>query len=195
MTVIKLIESLSKFFDLQDDLSVLLSSGSLENETEKGKAEFYKIVLSINNTCEYLASFEKFCLLNSEQVAVENGEINLSLLQNRFYKLIKLTNVIDKRLKCDLTNKKLILKDKSVSLANIVYSYLPSVVSNPNDNIDINLSITNKTFLMGVMANYCFVCGLFDDGFMYQEIFEKELSEIGSKKIKGFVMPNHKRWE
>ena len=76
-----------------------------------------------------------------------------------------------------------------------MYSYLPSVVSNPNDNIDINLSITNKTFLMGVMANYCFVCGLFDDGFMYQEIFEKELSEIGSKKIKGFVMPNHKRWE
>lgn len=166
-------------------------SGESEEISEEVKLEFEKVLSAINIVVENICC-ESIPLKTQEEIVFDsNGCFDLSNLSKKINGVYAVYNpnktkkyaykILDEVLVCDCVGR-----------AKIEYFYLPEKVESLSDKICVDTRVTGKAFVMGVVAEYCFINGLFDDASVWQERFEKAIKNC-SKINKHLLLPR-KRW-
>ena len=184
MTVIEILESVGLYLDLTDDFKSF-SSGTGEI-TEEVELEVNKILKAINNVIEQL-SFNFLNFKTQETVLIEDKNFDLGLLSHKLLKVCSLKiKSNNKKLKFEIDGN--YIKTDFDGYVDIEYFYVPNKVMNLNDKILIDSKISESVFVLGVIAEYCFINGLFDDAKVWEEKFLKELNKV-IKFNKNFYLP------
>lgn len=184
MTVIEILESVGLYLNLTDDFKSF-SSGTGEI-TEEVELEVNKILKAINNVIEQLA-FNFLNFKTQETVLIEDKNFDLSLLSHKFLKVCKLESELNnKKLKFEIDGN--YIKTDFNGNAVMEYFYIPDKVTKLNDKILIDSKVSESVFVLGVITEYCFINGLFDDAKVWEEKFLKELNKV-IKFNKNFYLP------
>ena len=188
MIVLDVLKDVSLYLNLTDNFAPLLTgSGSL---SEENKLEFEKILLSINNVNRSLSS-KIAPLKNQEIVLIENNKFDLSLLKKNLNYICCVKDISSfSRQKFNVFD--LELNTNFSGLARVEYFYFPPKVVDENSPVERNRTINDKTFVLGVIAEYCFINGLFDDAEIWESRFLAEIDKNFVVK-KSFELPK-KRW-
>ena len=188
MTVEEVLKTVSLYLDKYEVFEDYFTNNEL-NASEDVKIEFEKILCAINNICVKIAD-NLNVLKFREKLKVENFKINFNKLSKK-YKTIKKIITVE-------GNKRLSFKkfDDYIYInfdgeVYVEYIYFPDKLKSISDEI-VFKNINIRTFALGVISEYCFMIGLFDDAQIWEERF---LTEIKSKGdfYNGFVMPR-KKW-
>ena len=188
MIVLDVLKDVSLYLNLTDNFAPILNkTGEL---TEENKLEFDKILLAINNVSRSVAT-KIAPLKNQEVVLIENNFFDLNLLKKNLNYVCCVKNISSSsKQKFNVFDNK--LHTNFSGLARVEYFYFSPKVTNENSPVELNKTINDKMFVLGVIAEYCFINGLFDDAQIWESRFLLEIDKNFVVK-KGFNLPK-KRW-
>lgn len=188
MIVLDVLKDVALYLNLTDNFAPLLTgSGSL---LEENKLEFDKILLAINNVNRSIST-KIAPLKNQEIVLIENNKFDLKNLKKNLNYVCCVKNISSSlKQKFDVFGNE--LNTNFSGLARVEYFYFPPKVVDENSPVERNITINDKMFVLGVIAEYCFINGLFDDAEIWERRFLAEIDKNFVVK-KGFELPK-KRW-
>ena len=178
----------SKIYDATFDITKeynVVTEGNVKTEEEK---LIELLVRCFNLVYSELAS-DYIPLVVCENIAVLKGSFNLTGLDNKFYKLIKLVDNFGLEVKCEIFDNVLYAKNGEYK---IIYCYKPEFATLNSDLNDFNGKITNRVFALGLCKEYCYICGQYEESKDYKQKFEDSLISCEKNK-KNIVMPK-RRW-
>ena len=178
MTVKDILQSATLFLGLYDEFKAFFNgTGTLSDE---GEADYQKLLLALNLTLSNLALNTNMYLTRETKSLDSDSKFLISALTKTF---ANLRFVKDKQtgkvLKTRIVDNSVFVDgayEKGVREVNVEYSYLPTKLTALNDNISL-VKLGEKTLVLGVVSEYCFICGLFDDATIWKERFDKTLKE------------------
>jgi len=195
MTVLEILKEASSYLNCQNTLSPLFSlptsssfylTGDETNITDTDALnEYHKLLSCLNSVCQRLSL--SYCLLkNCEEVTASNGKINYDSLSKTVVKISKIltqngTSVGFKEY------DNFVKINANLNKVCVEYYYFHSKLSALSQEVNFK-GLSCKIIVLGVVSQYCFTSGLFDDAQTWEERFLQEISE--SKNLqKTFIMP------
>lgn len=171
-------------FDVSNEYNAV-TEGNVKTEEEK---TLELLVRCFNLVYSELAS-DYIPLVICENIVVLKGSFNLTLLDNKFYKIVKLVDKFGVDVKCEIFDDVLYAKDGEYK---IIYCYKPQFATLNSELVDFNGKITDRVFALGLCKEYCYICGQYNESQDYKTKFEDSLKACDKIK-KNIVMPK-RRW-
>ena len=185
MKVKDILESVCLYLDLTDEFAEVFNSGSVSKEVEN---EYKKLLLAINSVLEdfcYKINLTK----TKEEVVFFNKSFDILSLSKKAINIIEVKNQKGKKIRFKIFENRI---ECDTTFAQITYNYLLEPVKLLEDQILIDNKISLKAFVLGVISQYYYINGLFDDAKIFEEKFLNAVKEcVGFNK--NFNMPK-KRW-
>lgn len=185
MKVKDILENVCLYLDLTDEFQPIFEGGEVSEEVE---TEYKKLLLSLNGVMQEF-SYKINLTTKKEDVVFFNNSFDLNLLSKKAINIIEVKNQNGKKLKFKIIDNKL---ECNTTLAQVTYNYLLEPVKNIEDEVLINNKISMKAIVLGVISQYYYINGLFDDAKIFEESFLKAVKEC-LRTNKNFFMPK-KRW-
>lgn len=124
-----------------------------------------------------------------EKIKIEKERFNLTELDNKFFKLIKLEDKNGNEVKCSIYDNVLYAKDGDYKL---YYCYVPAFATLNSEINSFNGKILDRIFAYGLNKEYCYISGLYEESNSYRNKFEEALKSCIVIK-KNLTMPK-RRW-
>ena len=173
MTVEEIVKTACMYLNKYEDFEKF-TSGEETDITEDISRDFEKLLCAINSINKKIADNLNLFKFNEVINVVEN-KISYKNLSKKCKSIKKITDFKN--------NKKISFKnyDNYVFLnfngkVNVEYIYYPEDLTQLNNEINLK-SISKRTFVLGVISEYCFMTGLFDDGEIWEQRFLQELKK------------------
>ena len=171
MTVEEIIKTACMYLNKYEDYEKF-SSGQTSNETEELSRDFEKLLCAINNINKKIADNLNLFKFN-EIVNVIDNKIIYKNLSKKCKSIKKITDVkSNKRISFKSFDEYALLNFKGS--INVEYVYYPEDKKELKEEINLK-GINKRTFVLGVISEYCFMVGLFDDGEIWEKRFLQEL--------------------
>lgn len=151
-----------------------INHGNLNVMQDNDKLTFKTLLNCINLTNNLIAS--EYYLLKDSSEVYSNGKIPFSSISR---------TTISEILKVEAMGQSVSFKAFSNhietvnGLVKVYYSYLPKQVNYVSDNIDCYpAKLSERIFAYGVISEYCFVMGMYDDASVWDSRFKSSLQTI-----------------
>ncbi len=128
-------------------------------------------------------------LVVCEDIEISDGSFDLTKLDNRFFKFVKLINKNSFEEKCEIYDDVLYAKNGTYK---IIYCYIPSFAGLNSQLLDFNGKITDRILALGLCKEYCYICDRFNESTAFKTKFEDSLKACFKTK-KNIVLPK-RRW-
>jgi len=186
MSVKEIIIYVAKILGMNDIVKYL--SNEDVDATEEVHEEMEKLLIAINMLNGVIAS--QFVEIKDVKYIENHSDIIL-------YSSISKNQIIEIKKVLDNNNLPVDFKQTSLGIicnadkVNIEFSYFPSIVT-IDECIDYYLGLDVLTFAQGVLGQYLFLKGDFEESYVWDKKFKHSLSSLVKTK-RSIKMPN-KRW-
>ncbi len=181
MTVREVLTMATQFLSIEDEMKDYISS----DDYTSGNKQFLTLYNALNLVYQELAS-DYYPLTKTQKIDVQNNKIFFSDLGENVLDVLSIKSSFD-----GLSYKFRVCEDYlyvgAKGEVEIVYSYIPTKLF-ANDSIEnFGGRISPRTFALGVVYEYCFVSGLYEDAAMWHKRFCDSI-KAGSTKRKNIII-------
>lgn len=169
-------------YDILDEQSVI-TSGSVEERT-------LNLLMRCFNLAYSELATDYFSLVTTEKIEIKDGTFDLNLLEQNFYKLVKLENESGDSVKCEVFDNTLYAEPNVYSL---IYSFIPAFATLNTELNNFNGKVSERIFVYGLIKEYCFISGLYGEAESYKTKFEEAIKY--ALRLKKNVYLKNRRWE
>lgn len=177
MKINKILTMVAQMLDL--DLGIV----AVESTDKKTLA---LLVRAFNNVVSEIAE-EYVPFVKETKVQSVDGEIDLSGVGEKVYKVVKVENEKGEKVRFCEKIDKIILKDKKSGEYRVVYSYIPSEIGF-GESVEIPSVITERTLSYGVAGEYALMSERYDECINYDTRFNTALTSA-TRKVKERKLP------
>jgi hypothetical protein len=176
------------YLQLEEVLALETFGGDVAEADANTAKNLELLVRCLNLVYNELAS-DYVPLKHSEEVLVEDGEIDINTLEKRLISVLKLANKDGKNVKYKVYPTAIKIENGTYDLE---YSYLPNEVELTDSIEEFGGKLTERIIAYGVASEYTLISGLFDEAELWKKRFLDSLIVATGKKSE-IKMPA-RRW-
>lgn len=110
-----------------------------------------------------------------ETIEVTSGYINLDDLKKKFYKLINIENIKNKKTEYEMYSNKIYLENGTYV---VTYNYIPEFATLNTELETFDGKILDRVFAYGLNKEYCYISGLYSEAESWKNKFEDSLKLV-----------------
>ena len=187
MEVKKILKLCATLLQMKDMIEIIENSEYLnENDNEE-----LKLLLSCINLTNNAIATDYIELTKTKLIKNSTGTISFSeLSSDPIYKIIKIKNAFGEKVNFKINANELICPKGSLS---ITYSYFPKEYGYSDIIDEFKSKITERVFAFGVLSEYLFIKGNFDDASIWEDRFKNAMRNVVRNRHE-VVMPRRRWW-
>lgn len=140
---------------------------------------------SCNIATNYVKIYEVKTIKNNKNI------ISFSdITKNMIYDIVSVKNPFGKNVEFTITANGIIAKGDTVS---IKYSIFPTDVDFEDDVNNFPIKVAERNFVYGVLSEYLYAKGVFDEALVWEERFKNEMINI--VRVQKSVIFKNRRWQ
>ena len=157
--------------------------------TEQQQQEINLLVDCVNLTNSNIAA-NYVKLYDTVEINNTSGTILFSKVSNKtIYQIITVKNSNNFKIDYSLTNNGILAEKGKLY---VTYSYFPDNVEYNNSITNYQIKINERNFVYGVIAEYLYVKGVFDEAQIWEEKFKLEMKNL--MKSQRSILLKQRRW-